>query len=71
MAGRPKLGKRILLEKERYILILPAIVWYVIFAYIPIFGLSLAFKEYDANLGMFASPWVGLKHFDRVSTRGG
>ncbi len=66
MAGRPKLGKRILLEKERYILILPAIVWYVIFAYIPIFGLSLAFKEYDANLGMFASPWVGLKHFDRV-----
>ncbi len=66
MAGRPKLGKRILLEKERYILILPAIVWYAIFAYIPIFGLTLAFRRYDANLGMFASPWVGLKNFDRV-----
>lgn len=60
------LGKRIYLEKERYILILPGIVWYIIFAYIPIFGLSLAFRKYMAKLGMFGSPWVGLKNFQRV-----
>lgn len=60
------LGKRIYLEKERYILILPGIIWYVIFAYIPIFGLSLAFRKYMAKLGMFGSPWIGLKNFQRV-----
>ena len=60
------LGKRIYLEKERYILILPGIVWYIIFAYIPIFGLSLAFRKYMAKLGMFGSPWIGLKNFQRV-----
>ena len=60
------LGKRALLEKERYVLILPGIVWYAIFAYIPIFGLTLAFRKYMARLGMFGSPWVGLKNFERV-----
>ena len=60
------LGKRTLLAKERYILILPGIVWYAIFAYIPIFGLTLAFRKYMAKLGMFGSPWIGLKNFERV-----
>ena len=59
-------GKRILLEKERYILILPGLVWYAIFAYIPIFGLTLAFRKYMAKLGMFGSPWIGLKNFQNV-----
>ena len=59
-------GKRIALEKEKYILILPGIVWYAIFAYIPIFGLTLAFRKYMAKLGMFGSPWVGLKNFQNV-----
>ena len=59
-------GKRIALEKERYILILPGLVWYAIFAYIPIFGLTLAFRKYMAKLGMFGSPWIGLKNFQNV-----
>ena len=59
-------GKRLIANKERYVLILPGIVWYAIFAYIPIFGLSLAFKKYMAKLGLFGSPWVGLKNFRNV-----
>ena len=59
-------GKRIALEKERYILILPGLVWYANFAYIPIFGLTLAFRKYMAKLGMFGSPWIGLKNFQNV-----
>ena len=59
-------GKRIALEKERYILSLPGLVWYAIFAYIPIFGLTLAFRKYMAKLGMFGSPWIGLKNFQNV-----
>ena len=57
---------RIVASKEKYILILPGIVWYVIFAYIPIFGLSLAFKKYVAKQGLFGSPWIGMYNFNKV-----
>lgn len=58
--------KRAVANKEKYVLILPGIVWYAIFAYIPIFGLSLAFKKYVAKLGLFGSPWIGLYNFNNV-----
>ena len=58
--------KRVVANKEKYILILPGIVWYAIFAYIPIFGLSLAFKKYVAKQGLFGSPWIGLYNFNKV-----
>lgn len=61
-----QIWKRVLLNKERYIVILPGIVWYAIFAYIPIFGLSLAFKKYVAKLGLFGSPWIGMHNFQNV-----
>ena len=49
-----------------YSLLLPGIVWYVIFAYLPLGGLSLAFKHYKANLGIWGSPWVGLENYTYV-----
>lgn len=58
------LAKEIAKNKEYYLLIAPPLVWYIIFAYIPILGLSLAFKTYRANLGIFGSPWVGLLNFE-------
>jgi len=59
-------GKNILLNKEKYFLVLPGIIWYAIFAYIPIFGLSLAFKKFIAKDGIFGSPWVGMANFENV-----
>ncbi|NLG87598.1 MAG: sugar ABC transporter permease [Clostridiaceae bacterium] len=59
-------GKNILKNREKYLLILPGLAWYIIFAYIPIFGLSLAFKKYIAKLGLFRSPFVGLYNFENV-----
>lgn len=53
-------------NRERYILVLPGLVWYAIFAYIPIYGLSLAFKKFIAKLGIFGSPWIGLYNFRNV-----
>lgn len=46
-----------------YLMLLPAIAGFFIFCYMPIYGLSIAFKDYDIILGFSASPWVGLKHF--------
>lgn len=54
------------LNKQVYFLLLPGLTWYAIFAYIPILGLSLAFKTYRAKLGIFGSPWVGLFNYEYV-----
>lgn len=57
---------RIVKSKEIYFLILPGVIWFLIFAYVPMYGLSLAFKTYKANLGIFGSPWIGLENFTYV-----
>ena len=44
-------------------MILPGLILVIIFAYIPLFGLIIAFKDYNLYSGIFGSPWVGLKHF--------
>ena len=59
-------GKNILKNKEKYLLVLPGLVWYAVFAYIPIFGLSLAFKKFMAKLGLFGSPWIGMANFENM-----
>ena len=59
-------GKGIMKNRGKYVLVLPGLAWYAVFAYIPIFGLSLAFKRYMAKLGLFASPWIGLANFENV-----
>lgn len=59
-------GKNIVKNKEKYLLVLPGMVWYIIFAYIPIYGLTLAFKRFLAREGIFGSPWIGLANFENV-----
>jgi len=59
-------GRNIVKNKEKYLLILPGLIWYVIFAYIPIYGLTLAFKKFLAAEGIFGSPWIGLYNFENV-----
>lgn len=46
------------------ILALPAIICLLLFNYLPMFGLILAFKDYRYDKGIFGSEWVGLKNFD-------
>ena len=46
-----------------YILLIPALVWYILFAYYPMAGLQLAFKTYKAKIGIWGSPWCGLQNF--------
>ncbi|MDR2747456.1 MAG: ABC transporter permease subunit [Treponema sp.] len=54
---------RILKNKEVYLVLLPGVAWYIVFAYMPLYGLTLAFKTFKANLGIFRSPWVGLLNY--------
>lgn len=48
-----------------YVLLLPALIYVLIFSYIPMYGVTIAFKDYRTNLGIWESSWVGLKHFIR------
>ena len=46
-----------------YLLLLPIIVYYIIFHYLPMFGIVIAFQNFRPARGFLASEWVGLKHF--------
>lgn len=50
---------------EFYLLLLPGIILTLIFKYVPIYGVQIAFRDYNAMDGFFGSPWVGLKWFER------
>lgn len=52
--------------KYLYLMLLPFIAWLIIFQYVPMAGIVLAFKEYNAAEGIWGSAWVGLKHFQRI-----
>ena len=57
------LRRRIWKARHIYLMILPGIIWYVVFAYFPMGGLTLAFRDFRPNLGILRSPWVGLQVF--------
>ncbi|ATP41672.1 sugar ABC transporter permease [Solibacillus sp. R5-41] len=50
---------------ELYLLLVPVILYFVVFHYYPLYGLQIAFKDFIATKGIADSPWVGLKHFER------
>jgi len=47
-----------------YLMIAPGIIYFLAFKYLPMFGLLIAFKDYQPFLGVWGSRWVGLKHFE-------
>lgn len=49
-----------------YLMLIPGLVYIVIFNYIPMYGVTIAFKDFYASKGIMRSPWVGLEHFKRV-----
>lgn len=46
-----------------YLMVIPTILYVIIFNYIPLGGLIIAFKNYNSFQGIFGSPWVGLENF--------
>jgi putative aldouronate transport system permease protein len=46
-----------------YWMVMPGVIGFIVFHYLSIYGITIAFKDYDLVLGFMDSPWVGLKHF--------
>lgn len=49
-----------------YTMFLPVLAFFLIFKYAPMFGLIIAFKDYNFMNGIMYSPWVGMKHFNMI-----
>lgn len=46
-----------------YILLIPGVIHFIVFKYLPMWGILIAFQDFNAYLGFFNSPWVGFKNF--------
>lgn len=65
-ASRSTLWKRIWANKAVYLFMLPGLLWYTVFHYLPILGNLIAFKDYSVFIGILDSPWVGLENFRKM-----
>lgn len=63
----PKLVKDICRDKYLYMMLVPTVIWFVIFQYIPLTGNVIAFQNYQIGMGMFGKGlWVGLANFQKL-----
>lgn len=52
-------------DKYLYLLAVPGVLYFLIFKYVPMWGISIAFKDFSPYQGIWNSPWVGIEHFER------
>lgn len=62
------LWQKIKRERWMYLFILPGLLYFLVFNYLPLLGNIIAFKDYSPFLGFRGSPWVGLDNFERLFT---
>lgn len=49
-------------NKMLYLMAVPTIIWVIVFSYVPMYGVLIAFKKFSYKEGIWGSPWVGLKN---------
>lgn len=62
-AGESAVRKELSKNYELYLMFLPVFVFFLIFAYKPMYGILMAFQNYSPSKGVLGSPWVGFLHF--------
>ena len=70
--NKPSFGKRLKQDMRRnwslYLLVLPVIIFFIIFHYWPLWGVQIAFRDFVPRKGIMNSRWVGFDHFKRFLT---
>lgn len=61
----PSLRTRLVRHRQLYLLLLPALIYLVVFKYWPMYGVQIAFRNYNPIDGFMGSEWVGLEHVVR------
>lgn len=59
-----RIGRRLCNDWQLYVLLLPALAYFIVFCYLPMYGVQIAFRDYKAVFGITGSKWVGLRHFN-------
>ncbi len=67
MASVPhrKYLKRIVVRYDLYLMLLLPMAWYILFQYVPMYGVQIAFKDFNPARGILHSQWIGLDNFTR------
>ncbi len=68
--GKYGFGRQIRKNRTLIAMLLPALLYVVVFSYIPMFGVTIAFKDYNYNDGVLRSPWCGLQNFEYLKISG-
>ena len=55
----------VLKNKSQYIMLLIPLIWYIVFCYIPMFGILIGFQDYNVRRGILGSEWIGFENFRR------
>lgn len=63
---RGRLLRALYRDRYLYMLLLPVVAYYVIFKYLPLYGLQIAFRDFKLGTGITGGEWVGLKYFNRL-----
>lgn len=65
VANRKKLRYSLFRDRWLILLSVPVLAYYIIFHYLPMYGVLIAFKDYSPSLGIWNSPWVGFQWLER------
>ncbi|MDE1388742.1 ABC transporter permease [Bacillus licheniformis] len=65
---KTRFWEKLLQQKYLYLMILPGLIYFLLFKYVPMWGIVIAFQDYQPFLGITGSEWVGFKHFERLFT---
>lgn len=63
--NRPSMKRSVKKYWDLYLILIPVLVYFLLFKFLPMYGLQIAFRDYRPRLGFWGSNWVGLKHFSR------
>jgi putative aldouronate transport system permease protein len=64
--GWRAVARRLWRDRYLYLLVLPGLIYFIVYRYLPMLGLVIAFKDYSPFLGIRDSPWVGLGQFQKI-----
>lgn len=63
MARKGNLKTKLLNDWQLYVLILPGVIYFIVFHYVPLYGIQIAFKDFKVSKGIVDSAWVGFDNF--------
>ena len=68
LPAKPPFWRKYLKHRDLFLMFLPCLLFFALFKYVPMGGLTIAFKDYNMSLGVLRSPWAGLAHFRELFT---